>query len=223
MYDLLNSPKPILYASSFRMQRKGYLLRGIRNRDELEDVYRLTYKCYVQKGYCKRNDSRMLIHYPHLDELSETAIFVVENEEGNLIGTVSTTRDNRYGLHVDEDFLQESDEVRKEGRSLASSWRIAVDQEYRSQSRVARLLVDGSVAYWHASNIETCLMTFNPAHEQFYARYLNCQTLSRKEGLHDLSNAPAVLMRWDASACPLKERFTQPNVRQEARQGVKYV
>ena len=188
------------------MQKNGFLLRKIRNHDELEDVYRLTYKCYLQKGYCEKNESNMLVHYPQFDELEETTVFVVEDDGGHLVGTVSTTKDNQYGLHVDVDFHSESDFVRNENTVLASSWRIAVDQDFRAQPQVARLLVDGSVAYWHVSNIQTCLMTLHPDHERFYERYLNCKTLSRTDALKDIYSV-AVLMRWDASRCPLKSRL----------------
>jgi hypothetical protein len=206
MYNLLNSPKPILYVPSFRMQRDGYLLRTIRNMDEMEDVYRLTYRCYVQKGYCNKNDSGMLIHYPHLDDLSETRVFVAEDDVGKLIGTISNTIDSQYGLNIDEDFLGEINQIRKENRVLASTWRFATDEAHRSQARVARLLLDGMVAYMHATNIETCLTTVHPHHEAFHSRYLNCRTVAKSEGLKDV-NSEALLMRWDSHRCPLKKRL----------------
>lgn len=206
MNDLVKSKRPIIYRPAFTMQRNGFLLRAIRNRDELEDVYRLTYECYLQKGYCRKNDSGKLAHYSQFDELDETMIFIVEDQEGRLLGTVSTTIDNRIGLHVDLDFHNQADQVRHEGRALASCWRIAVNEKYRSQLQVSRLLVDGSVAYWYATHIETCLMTLHPHHEGFYKRYLNCTTLGWIEGLGDI-NSQAILMRWDDFRCPLKNRL----------------
>lgn len=191
----------------FEMRRRDFFLRNIQSSEDLEQVYRLTYECYLQQGYCSRNKSGKLIHYPHLDHLAETSIFVAEDANGDVIGTCSTTLDNPHGLHVDEDFHKEADLVRQEGHTLASSWRIAVDTRYRAGTAVARLLVEGAVAFWHAASIETCLMTFNPCHERFYARYLGCQTIARRNELHDLSNAPAILMRWDADRCPLKARL----------------
>ncbi len=208
MNDILNPSRPIIYSpSSFEVQKGNFLLRPIKNQRELEQVYRLTYECYLQQGYCSKSDTNMLVHYPQLDTIPSTNIFVVEDNQGNLIGTISTTLDNQLGLHVDIDFHSETELVRHEGKALASSWRIAIDQSYRSQSQVARLLIDGTVAYWHFANIQTCLMTFNPCHERFYERYINCKILGRNEELNDLENAPAVLMRWDASRCPLKSRL----------------
>jgi len=199
-------------ASLLSMQKRGFSLRTIRSEQELETVYRLTYQCYLNEGYCSKSEAGKLIHYPYLDALPETTIFIVEDPDGVVVGTCSTTLDNRHGLHVDEDFKSEADIVRKEQSILASSWRIAVDSRYRTGALVAKLLVEGSIAFWHASSIEVCLMTFNPCHERFYARFMNCLTLARKDDIHGLSNAPAVLMRWDAGRCPFRARFASSNI-----------
>ena len=196
------------YRAPFEIHKGNYLMRTINKQEELEHIYSLTYECYIQQGYCSKNSSRKLIHYPKLDNISSTTVFVIENSKGGLIGTASTTKDSQHGLHVDLDFHAETEMVRSERKILSSSWRIAVNPNYKSQPQVARLLIDGTVAYWHAAGIETCLMTFNPCHENFYKKYLNCKTLSKNDGLHDLKNAPAVLMRWDASRCPLKARLS---------------
>ena len=208
MRELYLQEKPVIAGRIFELRQRGFFLHGVRDSNELEQVYRLTYECYVREGYCRKNEAGRLVHYPHLDQSPETTVFVVDDADGRMIGTCSTTIDNPYGLHVDEDFREQANLVRQEGRRLASSWRIAVDKQHRSGARVARLLIEGSIAYWHAASIQTCLMTFNPCHERFYASYMNCITLDRKDGLHDLSNAPAVLMRWDAERCPFRAAFT---------------
>lgn len=208
MNYVIDSKKPIIHIPRFQMHHKSFSFRSIRNRDELMEVYRLTYKCYLQKGYCSENESKTLIHYPQFDELEETSIFVVQNENNQLVGTISTTRDNPHGLHVDVDFHEETDLIRRERTSMASSWRIAVDEEYRHQAQVAKLLIDGSVAYWHTQQIETCLMSFHPRHERFYERYANCKLIGKSEWLKDIHSS-AILMRWDANRCPLKKRLEE--------------
>lgn len=197
----------VVRPQQFVKTKGGIRLRVVESEYEMDDVYRLTYDCYVAQGYCPPNGSGRLIHYPHLDALEETAVLVVEADDGKIVGTCSTTTDNPHGLHVDEDFLQEANQVRKEGGMLASSWRIAVDPKHRAGSRVACMLIKGVIELWHWSGIDTALMTFNPCHEVFYRRYANCLTVARKEGLKDLQNAAAVLMRWDRYRCPFAEQY----------------
>lgn len=198
----------VIRPPQFVKTRGDVRLRMVEREREMDDVYRLTYQCYVAQGYCPPNSSGMLIHYPYLDGLEETTILVVETDEGRIVGTCSTTIDNPYGLHVDEDFPSETNRVRKEEGVLASSWRIAVDPKHRSGSRVARMLINGSIEFWHLSGIDICMMTFNPCHEAFYKRYMNCDTVAKKECLKDLQNAAAVLMRWDRYRCPFAAQYS---------------
>ncbi|OIO69693.1 MAG: hypothetical protein CO186_09970 [Zetaproteobacteria bacterium CG_4_9_14_3_um_filter_49_83] len=186
----------------------GFSLDAVRSQAEMDSVYHLTYECYLREGYCSKSETKRLIHYPHLDELDETTVLVVKDPLGKVVGTCSTTVDNPAGLHVDDDFHQQVDVIRKENCALASSWRIAVDRKSRAGAVVVKLLIEGSIAYWHTRSIDTCLMTFNPCHERFYARYMNCKTIARSGDIHGLSNAPAVLMRWDAMRCPFKNRLS---------------
>jgi hypothetical protein len=191
----------------FVKTRGDIRLRITESGHDMDAVYRLTYDCYVAKGYCLPNSSGRLIHYPHLDGLEETTVLVIETGGGEIVGTCSTTTDNPHGLHVDEDFLSEANQVREEGGVLASSWRIAVDPKYRSGSRVACMLIKGVIEIWHMSGVDTALMTFGPCHEAFYRRYANCMTIARSEGLKDIQNTAAVLMRWDRYRCPFAEQY----------------
>ena len=181
-------------------------VRPVRNDAELDAVYRLTHDAYVERGYCAPQPDGRLIHYPHLDRIPETTILVACSE-GDVVGTISWTRDSATGLHVDADFKAECDTIRKEGRGLASSWRIATKNSCRAERRYVMALIQAAVNLWFESRLATCVFTFNPRHERIYQRMLNMTTVARSAGTHGLNAAPAVLMRAEFQNIP--ERFTR--------------
>ena len=181
-------------------------VRPICSDAELDAVYRLTHDAYVERDYCAPQPDGRLIHYPHLDRIPETTILVACSA-GEVIGTISWTRDNANGLHVDSDFKTECDHIRKEGRGLAASWRIATKNACRAERRCVMALIQAAVNLWFESRVPTCVFTFNPRHERIYQRMLNMTTVARSAGTHGLNAAPAVLMRAEIENLP--ERFAR--------------
>lgn len=180
------------------------VVRPIRGDDELDSVYRITHDAYVERGYCQAQPDGRLIHYPHLDRLPETTIFIaLQNDE--IVGTTSMTIDSPAGLHIDSDFKTECDAVRREGKKLAAGWRIATRSSCRSERAVVMALIQETVTKLVEMNVQTSLYTFNPRHERIYQRLLNMRTIARNDGTHGLNNAPAVLMRVDT--CDFPERW----------------
>ena len=170
------------------------VVRRIQTTQELHDVWRLTHDVYVKAGYCKRRETGWLIHYPRLDNIIETAVFIAI-ENGRIIGTNSITLDGPKGLHVDDDFPKEVNKIRKEGRRLVASWRIVTD--CKGIMPVVRLIKKTLAFGLNELWAETALFTFNPEHENFYKKYLNMTTIAKRDCIGKLHNAPAVLMRAD--------------------------
>ncbi|MCK6472844.1 MAG: hypothetical protein L6R28_13965 [Planctomycetes bacterium] len=180
------------------------VVRKVRRTSELEEVHRLTYRAYRERGYCGEQPDGKLVHYPHLENIPETSVFVAY-EEGKILGTVSVTLDGPAGLHVDADFKDTVDKVRAENRRLCAPWRIATHSSLRSEKRVVMALLQAVVdEAFDAMGCQTFLCTFNPRHERFYRRIWNMPTIARHEGSDGLENAPAVLMRCDIETIPLE-------------------
>jgi hypothetical protein len=169
-------------------------VRPIRNKQELDEVHRITHDTFVDEGYVTPRPDGRLRHYPHLDDAQETTVFVAV-VRGAIAGTISYTLDGPAGLHVDGDFPEEVRRVRAEGRRLAASWRIAVRRDVRRDRRVVLGLIEQALESAVRVGVETVLCTFNPRHERTYARLLRFERVALSAETRGLANAPAVLMR----------------------------
>ncbi|MFH1022798.1 MAG: hypothetical protein V1809_05365 [Planctomycetota bacterium] len=178
------------------------VIRPVQNSGEMDDVYRLTHDSYVERGYCVPQPDGRLIHYPHLDGISETTMLVAI-WNGRIVGTNSLTFDGPEGLHVDAEFKTECDVLRATGRRLGASWRIATRKDCRDERKVIMGLIRETVRSFVSEGGETCVFTFNPRHERVYQRLLNMKTVARSEGTAGLTNAPAVFMRCDVETLPV--------------------
>lgn len=175
-------------------------VRPLKIPEEVDDFHRLLRDAYVGSGwYIPQPDGR-LIRQRAADETSSSTILVAVKDD-QLVGTCSLTLDGDSGLQLDRHFEQEIDAIRKEGRSLASSWRIATMPGLREGNQVVRALLWANVEYWRKHSIDTCLMTFAPIHESVYAKLLNCKTVA-KVSVPRSQGKPLVLMRYDRENCP---------------------
>jgi len=164
---------------------------------DMDAVYRLTHDAYVGQGYCEPQPDGMLRHYPHLDGIPETTVFVAE-KDGVIIGTNSLTLDGPRGLHVDDDFPYSVAEVRRfcqaDGERLGASWRIVTCQKAHESMRVVVELVDITIKKSIAEHVDVLLFSFHPGrHERIWRRLLGLTTLCHADRCKAVS-APCVLM-----------------------------
>ncbi|WP_419656174.1 hypothetical protein Dvar_52740 [Desulfosarcina variabilis str. Montpellier] len=194
--------KLVSHGDSFHHEDEEIRVRPVRTSQEMKEVYRIVHDAYLEKGYIKEQPHGKLIHYPHLDGIPETTVLVAL-DNCKVIGTNSVTFDGLYGMHVDEDFREECNQIRLENRMLAASWRIATRKSCRNVRKVVMKLIQKTVDHALMNGVETMLFTFNPRHERIYKRLLNMTTIARDdESVAGLSNAPAVLMRVDKENLP---------------------
>lgn len=177
--------------------------------EDMDVVYRLTHDQYVKEGYCDPQPDGKLIHYPHLDNIPETVVFVVEDEDGEIIGTNSITFDGPNKLHVDEDFPKEVEKVRrngrKVGRKLAASWRIVTSPKTRNSMKVIMELIRVTIEEGCKQHAHEMLFSFNPKHEKIYAKLLGLKTIARGD-CDAVNKAPGVLMHTDSRSMIVRWR-----------------
>jgi len=180
-------------------------VRTAESQADLQLVWRLTHDVYVGEGYATPRPDGMLRHYPHLDLIPQTVVFMVEDDAGRLLGSNSYTMDSPAGLHADDDFKDVIDDVRAEsrlaGKRLAGSWRIVTRPGCREQLAVAMQLISATLAHaWgRPDRVDRVLFTFNPKHEGFYGRMLGLKTIAGPRQGRSVRGAPAILMRGEMS------------------------
>ncbi len=185
-----------------RPRPAGLIVRPVRQRWELEEVYRLTHDAYLERGYCAPQADGKLIHYPSLEHTPETSVMIAL-EHKDVMGTVSVTIDGPCGLNVDRDFSKAVQSVRREGRRLGAVWRMATRHSLRSERRVLMALMHAGVCQaFDRQELDTFLIVVHPRHESAYRRLLDMRTVARSAETGGLKNAPGVLMRCDLERCP---------------------
>nr|AAO64427.1 long chain N-acyltyrosine synthase [uncultured bacterium CSLF42] len=176
-------------------------IRPVEDLDEMKEVYRLTHTSYVSSGYSDCHPSNMLIHYPYFDHIPESTILIALMH-GKIVGSVSLTIDGPNGLTVDEDFKEDCDKIRAEGKPLATVWRLVVDESHRNQRTIVMNLINEIVHRLLKNKISNCLFAVNPKHANVYQRMLNMQVVATRTTTNGLCNAPAVLLRGDPEKIP---------------------
>ncbi len=185
-------------------------VRPVNDTTEMEVVYRITHDAYVAEGYSDPQPNGLLIYNSHLDAIPETTVLVAVHEE-EIIGTISWTLDNPSGLHVDDDFKTECDLIRREGKCLAGSWRIATRKRYQNQRTVVISLIQAVVDDYLHHGVDTSVFIFDPKHERVYQKLLGMRTVARRDA-YKLTNTPVVLMRVEIAELParwLRNRTTE--------------
>jgi len=164
--------------------------------EQRQQMYRLVHDEYVRAGYICPRDDRKFIHHDGLwDRLPQTDVFLAYDDNGELIGTNSITRDNDFGIHTSVDFPAETMSERFTGKNLASSWRIVTREDCRKSSGTVAALIRASVQRCADMGIETVLFTFNPKHMCRYHIALNMEMIGFSKTTEGLRHAPSVLMR----------------------------
>lgn len=165
-------------------------------KENLKDIWKLTYDIYSEQGYCKSNSNKTLRHYPHLDLIPETHVFVAE-EDGILHGTITLTMDNKNGLPINNQF-QEINNYRYfcslENKNLATVWRMVTRKKFRNKCETVINLMNRTVKDGIRLGIDYLIIELNPKHEKHYKRMLGLETISQEIKDDSLNNAPAILM-----------------------------
>lgn len=179
-----------------------YIIKKLETEDELDQVYQLTYKMYLEEGYILPNTTGRLKHYEYLDRIPETTIFIITLDD-KVVGTNSITIDNQLGLHVDCDKCFDNtiskirEKCKKESLTLGSSWRLITDHSLKNDPKIVLELMGKSLEFACKNNIHVALYTFNPKHEKFYSKILGLETIDIGKCMALDDTPPAILMYSD--------------------------
>jgi hypothetical protein len=192
------------------------VVRPAHDPSELDHVRRLVHDVYLEAGYIAPQPGGRLVYCPHLDAADETTTFVAE-AGGEIVGTCSLTLDGPAGFHLDDEYPDALRAVRREVRSLASSWRWASKASATERIIVYLGLLRAIQGVLQADAVETCLFTLVPQFASVYRHLLNARLVASTPPLRGCTSEKlsmfrcgTVLMRWDAARCPPRwfSRFT---------------
>ncbi len=167
---------------------------------DMLEVYKLTHNQYVAQNYCDSQPDGFLIHYPYLDNIPETSVIIIV-DNNTIVGTNSLTIDGPQKLCVDEDFPIETEKVRqrclKDNKKLAAAWRIITKTQVRHNITIILELIKQTIHLAQKQNIDEWLFSLHPKHERIYHKLLGLDTIA-KSTCSSVGNMPAVLMGIDS-------------------------
>lgn len=130
------------------------------------------------------------------ERAAPSRITLVASEHESTIGTITIGFDSIAGLLVEDLFADETQELRRAGRTVCEFTKLAMDSVVRS-TRVLASLFHVAFIYSHRiMGASDLLIEVNPRHTAYYKRMLGFEVIAPARLNHRV-NAPAVLMRLD--------------------------
>jgi hypothetical protein len=181
-------------------------VRKISTLHDLRKVYKLAHDVYCLSGIANPSADGLMIHHPGQDVVPQTHIFVAE-EDNRMIGTISLSIDNQFGLMVDSGFKPIIDQYRSQYRAVGSIWRFAVLPQYQSNLNVMRKLIGitSLCLIWY--KVDVSFITLSPDHVSFYKRVMMLDVVAEGTDPNPLIKpdcASVVLMKLHTEKLPKK-------------------
>ena len=169
--------------SQMVVQEKNYKIRLAHSKNSFNSASMLVQRMYLQKGY----------EIPGMQKMPDR-ITLTASQNGNVAGTITLGIDAGNGLLADENYRQEVDLLRAEGRRVCELTKFAVDRVSGSKRVLAALF---NVAYIFGRILQKqtdVVIEVTPKHAKFYRRMLGFEQIG-PERLNSRVNTVGVLLR----------------------------
>lgn len=181
-------------------QLQKYYVGPARSVSELIEAFSLVYQEYLKLGYCI--PQKPYLRYSAL-QLLPSSKTIVSHDQGSVKATISLVIDSPAGLPMGDQFCQELDALRAEGRLLAEATMFAVAEEKKEllgkKDSVLELLA-GLLSHAEKSNVDTIVCVINPKHAGFWKNVLKFKHLSSFDRCAHVEGAPGMLFMCDLRA-----------------------
>jgi hypothetical protein len=165
------------------VQQQNYKIRLAHSRRSFNSASMLVQRMYLQKGY----------DIPGMQKMPDR-ITLTASQNGIVAGTITLGIDAGNGLLADENYKQEVDRIRAEGRRVCELTKFAVDQTLGSK-RVLAALFNVAYIYGRVLHKQTdVVIEVTPKHAKFYKRMLGFEQMGT-ERLNSRVNTVGVLLR----------------------------
>lgn len=191
------------------------IIRQVRSKQELEEVYKILYTAFFESGYIKANRDKKLVRYPKYLNKPDSIVFVAIDSDGKIVGTCSTTLDSDIGLPIEEHYPKEFNEARAKGKKLCVTWALATSKKYKRDHSLVYALLQAQVCTYMKYDVDICFAQINPKHSSIHRKILGARVVETevKDYVEGLENAPAVLIEILTSRVPamFRERTHEVN------------
>jgi hypothetical protein len=160
---------------------------------EREAVFRLGYQIYLEKEYIKSNPEEWLVQ--NYDSEPTTTILMVEDQEKNLVGSVTLVFDGHCKLPAERIYCGELNILRNQNEKIVEISRLVINPQFRNSKEVLVLLFNYLYIYSYYVKNYTCLaIEVNPRHTAYYESLLNFRAIGNERPCPSVQSAPAILM-----------------------------
>jgi hypothetical protein len=115
-----------------------YTVEIAKSLEDLHGAYKLLHDCYVGIKIIDPQPSGLRCN---LHSFLPTTTIIVAKYKGQVVGTVSAIKDSSSGLPSDQDFQNENDRFRRQGKTLVEASALAVAPPFRGNHSVSFLLM----------------------------------------------------------------------------------
>ena len=165
------------------VQQQNYKIRLAHSKGNFNNASMLVQRMYLQKGY----------DIPGMQKMPDR-ITLTASQNGDVAGTITLGIDAGNGLLADENYKQEVDRLRAEGRHVCELTKFAVDPT-RGSKRVLAALFNIAYIYGRVLQKQTdVVIEVTPKHAKFYKRLLGFEQMG-PERLNSRVNTVGVLLR----------------------------
>jgi hypothetical protein len=156
--------------------------------EERESVFRLAYQIYRDKGYIQENGNQWLLN-PY-DTAHETIVFIVQDQQKNIVGSITTLFDSPRKLPADKIYKEELQSLRQSGKKMAE-----ISPDYRNSKEILVLLFNYMAIYaYHVRRFDNLIIEVNPRHKEYYKSILCFEEIGAEKPCPQVQNAPAILL-----------------------------
>lgn len=180
---LVQNPEQLVGDSQVMVQQQDYKIRLAHSNNVFNKASMLVQRMYLQKGY----------DIPGMQKMPDR-ITLTATQNSVVAGTITLGIDSGNGLLADENYKQEVDLLRAEGRQVCELTKFAVDEKHGSK-RVLAALFNVAYIYGRALQKQTdVVIEVTPRHAKFYKRLLGFEQMG-PERLNSRVNTVGVLLR----------------------------
>jgi N-acyl-L-homoserine lactone synthetase len=187
------SKTAIMAKETYQVNSSEFTIKIANTLNEREEVFKLAYQVYLEKGYTEANAQEMLIQ--DYDANPDTAILVVKDKNNKIAGSVTLVFKNELCLPSENIFSEEISSLELTDKKMVEISRLVIDSNYRNSKEIILLLFNYLSIYSYRNRLYTHLIIqVNPRHEAYYEKLLAFQKIGAEKICPRVQGAPAVLL-----------------------------